>query len=250
LPATDNVIDVVRDPFGNRQDPAPVSPLAWATALAALTALASVGLALATMTWVAVPPDTPHPRAVAILAGAVALVALLTLPQRPMWLAVCLLLAAVLAVLGAIDDPRQSFAPVGYVATAAVTAISRRRPCWADYPKTYRYAVGSMAVFAMGSVYATRVALDSDWQLSVTLGVIAMGLVVIAIVWVALWLAWRRANQWPLLLVTIALTLWTIGALPSIGGVFVLPVLALWVVTVRSFRRARTPVRTRREGLR
>jgi hypothetical protein len=106
------------------------SPFAWAPTLGALTALVSVGLALATMRWVAVPPDTPHSRAATVAAGAIAFVALLVLPERRNWLALCLLLAAALAAVEATHDRPQWFAPTGYVLCAAAVAMGRGRLWW------------------------------------------------------------------------------------------------------------------------
>jgi hypothetical protein len=193
------------------------------------------------MKWVAAAPDTPHSRAAALAAGAIALVALLVLPERPAWLLLCLLLSAVLAAVEAISDPPQWFAASGYATAAALTALTSPRPWWTNYPKAARYGLATLVVFVMGSVYATRVALDSNWELSGALYVVALALLAIVVVGVALSLALRRANPWPLLLVTILLTAWTFLSLPSIGGVFVLPAIALWVITIRSLRRARAP---------
>jgi hypothetical protein len=243
-PATDNVIDVVRESLGNRQDPVSVSPLAWATTLAALTALASAGLALATMAWVAEAPDTPHSKALALLGGAIALVALLAYPERRTWLALSLSLATMLATVEAIGDTRQTFAPAGYAIGAIGAAIGGNEPWWIDYPKTRRYAVACLILFLMGSVYATRVALESDWELGVALGVSAMGAVVFAVVGAALRLAWRHGNPWPLLVVAILLTpLGILLSLSSIGVVFGPLLIGLWIATIRSFRRARTAAR-------
>ena len=191
------------------------------------------------MKWVAAAPDTPHSRAAALAAGAIALVALLVLPERPAWLLLCLLLSAVLSAVEAISDPPQWFAAGGYATAAALTALASPRPWWTSCPKAARYGLAAFIVFVMGSVYATRVALESHWELSAALSGVVMGLLAIVVVGVALSLAWRRANPWPLLLVTILLTAWTFLTLPSIGGIFVLPAIALWVVTVRSLRRAR-----------
>jgi hypothetical protein len=97
-------------------------------------------------------------------------------------------------------------------------------------------------VLATGSAYATRVALESNWELDVTLTVVAMGLFVVALVAVALWIAWRRANPWPLLIVTILLTPCAVFLMFSaIGVVFLPPLIALWVATVRAFRRFSAP---------
>jgi hypothetical protein len=86
-------------------------------------------------------------------------------------------------------------------------------------------------------VYATRVATESHWQLAASLFAVAAGLLAITAVGAALYLAWQRTNPWPLLFVTILLTAWTFLTLPSIGGIFILPTIVLWILAVRSLRR-------------
>ncbi len=208
--------------------------------LAAATALGSTGLALATMKWLAAAGEPRDPHAAALAAGALAVAAVLLVAKHPYRMAACLVISAGVAIPDALSDASQWLAPLGYLAAACVTAVVNAQPWWARYQRGKRLAVAAAYIFIVGSVFAARVGVESgNWDLSAVVAWLVLGLAAVALAAGALWLAWHRGNPWPLLVVTVLLTAWTILALPSIGIVFAPLAVAFWVATVRLLRRGR-----------